>query len=647
MRSNSDIVQGAGIFADVHILKRYQDAGLKNREIAQYVGKSETYVSRMLQLTELPDEVKKVIQRKSVTSLELMLVINEQYRKYGQEFLDELNNIDEIRRSKLREIAKMLKKRRFTLNPFSETKNTGKATGLEVSQNIATQFGKNSGYINLIISLAQTPHELQDFLIERNLPSIRTLAQCSVLYRQYGEVFLNNLKVEELNEKKLNEIISTFRKRISYMKLLNDAKAIKIMADSGLNYSKIATRLNKSVSYVYSMMSVNKAPKELLNFLIQKNVKSAYVIADCNALYRKYDKEFLEELKKTKEININTLNKIDAVLKERHPTEDPFVIAKTIKDLADSGVPRKDIAARLNKSVSYVYCMKSLNQTPKKLLDFLIQKGINSVREKTKCSVLYRKYSKEFFEELKKTKEIDLDTLNKIEAVLKERHPTVDPFVTAKTIKDLADSGVPHKDIAARLNKSVNYVYFMKSLAQTPKKLLDFLIQRNVKSTSVIAKCSVLYQKYGKEFLEELKTKEIDLKTLSKIDAVLKERHPTEDPFVIAKTIKDLADSGVPDKDIAARLNKSVSYVICMKSLNQTPQDLKDYFVQKKIRSWYAMVRFQGLYRKYGREFLKELKETEKINERSLRRIAYTLNNRRITAMSEFTKELDHAKEPA
>ena len=482
MRSNSDIVQGAGIFADVHILKRYQDAGLKNREIAQYVGKSETYVSRMLQLAELPDEVKKVIQIKSITSLELMLVINEQYRKYGKEFIDELNNIDEIRRNKLREIAKMLKKRRLTLNPFSETENTGKATGLEVSQDIATQFGKNAGYVNLIISLAQTPHELQDFLIERDLQSIRLLAQCSAFYRQYGEEFLDNLKVEELNEKKLNEIISTFRKRISYMKLLNDAKAIKIMADSGLNYRKIATRLNKSVSYVYCMMSVNKAPKELLNFLIQKNVKSAFVIANCNALYRKYDKEFLEELKKTKEININTLNKIDAALKERHPTMDPLVIAKTVKDLADSGVSHKDIAARLNKSVFYVYCMKSLAQTPKELLDFLIQKGINSVGKTTKCSVLYQKYGKEFLEELKKTKKIDLKTLSKIDAVLKERHPTEDPFVIAKTIKDLADSGVPDKDIAARLNKSVSYVFDMKLLNQTPQDLKDYFVQKKIRS---------------------------------------------------------------------------------------------------------------------------------------------------------------------
>ena len=530
--------------SEVELLKRYQDAGLKNREIAQYVGKSETYVSRMLQLTELPDEVKKVIQRKSVTSLELMLVINEQYRKYGKEFLDELNNIDEIRRTKLREIAKMLKKRRFTLNPFSETKNTGKATGLEVSQDIATQFGQNAGYVNLIISLAQTPHELQDFLMERDLRSIRLLIQCSAFYRQYGEEFLDNLKVEKLNEKKLNEIISTFRKRISYMKLLNDAKAIKIMADSGLNYQSIATRLNKSVSYVYCMMSLNKVPKELLDLLIQKGIKSGFVIARCNTFYRKYGEEFLEELKKTKEIDINTLNKIDAVLKERHPTVDPFVTAKTIKDLADSGVSRKDIAARLNKSVYYVYCMKSLNQTPKEILDFLIQKGINSVRGMTKCSVLYKKYGKEFLEELKKTKEIDINTLNKIDAKLKERHPTVDPFVTAKTIKDLADSGVSHKDIAARLNKSV-------------------------------------------------------------------------------------------------------AYVIQMKSLNQTPQDLKDYFAKKNIRSWFVMVRFQGLYRKYGREFLKELEKTKNINEASLKRISKTLNNRRITAISEFTKELDHAKEPA
>lgn len=479
MRSNSDIVQGAGIFADVHLLKRYQDAGLKNREIAQYIGKSETYVSRMLQLAELPDEVKKVIQIKSITSLELMLVINEQYRKYGKEFLDELNNIDGIRRSKLREIARLLKKRHFTSNPLTETKTTGDATVFDLSQDIATEFGKNSGYVNLIISLSQTPHELQNFLMERDLQSIRTLAQCSAFYRQYGEEFLDKLKqVEEFNEKNLNEIYTIFRNRISAMMLLTNAKAIKNMADSGLS--------------------------------------------------------------------------------------------------------RRSIAARLNKSVVYVSTMKSFAQTPKELLDFLIQKGINSAGVIAKCNVRYRKYGKEFLKELKKTQKIDLKTLNKIDAVLEERYPTVDPFATAKTIKDLADSGVSHIDIAARLNKSVSYVNKIISLG----------------------------------------------KTLNKIDAVLKERHPTVDPFVIAKTVKDLADSGVSHKDIAARLNKSVVYVTYMKSLAQTPQDLKDYFVQKNISSWSVMVRFKQLYRKYGREFLEELKETEKINQPSLKRIAKTLNNR-------------------
>ena len=544
MRSNTDIVQGADIFANVHILKRYQDAGLKNREIAQYVGKSETYVSRMLQLAELPDEVKKIIQIKSVTSLELMLVINEQYRKYGQEFLDELNNIDEIRRSKLREISRLLKKRHVSLNPLTETKTTGDATVFDLSKDIATQFSQDADYTNLIISLAQAPHELQVFLMERDLQSIRTLAQCSAFYRQYGEEFLDKLKqVEEFNEKKLNVINTMFGNRISAMMLHTNAKAIKNMADSGLSRRSIAARLNKSVVYVSQMKSFAQTPKELLDFLIQKGINSADVIAKCNVRYRKYGKEFLEELKKTKQIDRKTLNKIDTVLKEQHPTMDPLVIAKTVKDLADSGVSRKDIAARLNKSVSYVFCMKSLNQMPKKLLDFLIQKDINSVREKTKCSVLYQKYGEEFLEELKKTKEIDINTLNKIDAVLKEQHPTVDPFVTAKTIKDLADSGVPNKDIAVRLNKNAAYVSSMISLAQTP-------------------------------------------------------------------------------------------------------QDLKDYFAQKNIRSWCVMVQFQRLYLKYGKEFLEELEKTKKINEASLKRISKTLNNCRITAISEFTKELDHAKEP-
>lgn len=92
-------------------LKELVDAGLKRVDVAKQLGKSAVYVGRMISLTEMPQELKDFIAERDIRSADVMIPIGEQYRKYGDEFFDELKKVEEIRRSKLREIAEMLDKR--------------------------------------------------------------------------------------------------------------------------------------------------------------------------------------------------------------------------------------------------------------------------------------------------------------------------------------------------------------------------------------------------------------------------------------------------------------------------------------------------------------------------------------------------------
>lgn len=98
-------------FDIAYAMKELMTVGLKRVDIAKQLGKSASYVGRLISLTEMPQALKDFIEEKEIRSADVMIPIGESYKKYGEEFFDELKKVDEIRRSKLREIAEMLDKR--------------------------------------------------------------------------------------------------------------------------------------------------------------------------------------------------------------------------------------------------------------------------------------------------------------------------------------------------------------------------------------------------------------------------------------------------------------------------------------------------------------------------------------------------------
>lgn len=113
-------------------MKELVDAGLKRIDIAKQLGKSAAYVGRMISLTEMPQMLKNFIIEKNIRSADVMIPIGEQYRKYGDEFFEELKKVDEIRRSKLREIAEMLDKRHSPVEEKPKEKEDEDSEGKEV-----------------------------------------------------------------------------------------------------------------------------------------------------------------------------------------------------------------------------------------------------------------------------------------------------------------------------------------------------------------------------------------------------------------------------------------------------------------------------------------------------------------------------------
>lgn len=98
-------------------------SGVKAVKIAERLGKSKAYVSRIMSLQQLPQEIRKVAEDKEVHSPEVLMVMGEMSRKFGQAFFDKLCSLEEINRSNLRDLSKTLEAGAATSKKDSPKKN--------------------------------------------------------------------------------------------------------------------------------------------------------------------------------------------------------------------------------------------------------------------------------------------------------------------------------------------------------------------------------------------------------------------------------------------------------------------------------------------------------------------------------------------
>lgn len=91
-------------------LKNYQDQGYSNQEIAEEIGKSDSWVSRHLSVLDAPAPVKTAIDEgriKSVEAAAALTNLHEDYPDQVEEFLDD--STEDVSQKKVRELSKNLK----------------------------------------------------------------------------------------------------------------------------------------------------------------------------------------------------------------------------------------------------------------------------------------------------------------------------------------------------------------------------------------------------------------------------------------------------------------------------------------------------------------------------------------------------------
>ena len=115
------------VSAAMHLLK---DNGVASVDIAKRLGKSKTYVSRMMSLSLVSDDLKNIAKAKGVDSADVLIAMGESERKYGQEFLTKLEKLEQVTRADVREIAQAIETK--------QNKETGKKTGEKKSSHEPT-----------------------------------------------------------------------------------------------------------------------------------------------------------------------------------------------------------------------------------------------------------------------------------------------------------------------------------------------------------------------------------------------------------------------------------------------------------------------------------------------------------------------------
>ena len=90
-------------------LKNYQDQGYSNQEIAEEIGKSDSWVSRHLSVLDAPVPVKTAIDEGRIKSVEAAAALTNLHEDYPDQVEDFLNESEDVSQKKVRELSKDLK----------------------------------------------------------------------------------------------------------------------------------------------------------------------------------------------------------------------------------------------------------------------------------------------------------------------------------------------------------------------------------------------------------------------------------------------------------------------------------------------------------------------------------------------------------
>lgn len=93
------------VSAAMQLLK---ENGVPAVEIAKRLGKSKSYISRLMALTSMSDELKNIAKTKGVESTDVLVTMAESERKHGQELLTQLQKLEEITRADVRNIVQRI-----------------------------------------------------------------------------------------------------------------------------------------------------------------------------------------------------------------------------------------------------------------------------------------------------------------------------------------------------------------------------------------------------------------------------------------------------------------------------------------------------------------------------------------------------------
>ena len=118
-------------------LKNYQDQGYSNQEIAEEIGKSDSWVSRHLSILDAPAPVKTAIEDGRVKSFEAAAALtnlHEDYAAQVEEFLDD--SVEDVSQKKVRELSKNLKGNKPKKSKSKKDDNS--ATGESLDDNSVT-----------------------------------------------------------------------------------------------------------------------------------------------------------------------------------------------------------------------------------------------------------------------------------------------------------------------------------------------------------------------------------------------------------------------------------------------------------------------------------------------------------------------------